>query len=60
MSSVDKIFLKPNDVLQDVEGFWRNETAFQLALGWAPPGYPIHFGAFRDKVEELVNQPLNE
>ena len=54
ISSVEKIFLKPEDILQDVEKFWKEETAFQLAKGWAPPGYPIHLEGFRDEIEVLA------
>jgi hypothetical protein len=60
ISSLDKIFLKPEKVLKDVEGFWKKERAYQLALGWAPPGYPIHFGGFRKEIEKLAKQPLEE
>jgi len=60
ISSLDKIFLNPEKVLKDVEGFWKDERAYQLALGWAPPGYPIHLGGFQEKVEELAKQPLDE
>jgi len=59
-SSLDKVFLTPEEVLKDVESFWRNERAYQLALGWAPPGYPIHFGGFREEVEKLAEQTLDE
>lgn len=57
MSSVEKVFRTPEAVLQDVEAFWKEEPAYQLAVGWSPPGYPIHPGGFRDQVEELAKQP---
>jgi hypothetical protein len=60
ISSLEKIFLTPEEVLKDVEGFWNEERAYQLALGWAPPGYPIHLGGFHKEVEKLVGQSLEE
>ena len=60
ISSIEKIFKNPDKVLKDVEGFWKNEAAFQLALGWAPPGYPIHLGGFQEEIEKLAAQTLDE
>lgn len=60
ISSVEKVFRTPKTVLQDVDAFWREETAYEMAVGWSPPGYPVHIGGFREKVEELAKQPLEE
>ena len=59
-SVVEKVFRTPRAVLQDVDAFWRREPAYQMAQGWAPPGYPINMGGFRDAVEELTKLPLAE
>jgi hypothetical protein len=60
LSSVEKVFRTPRAVLQNVDAFWREEPAYQMAQGWAPPGYPIHKGGFRDAVEELTQLSLAE
>jgi len=60
ITSVEKLFLDPKAVLQDVDKFWKEETSYQMALGWAPPGYPIHIGGFRDEVEVLAKQSPEE
>jgi hypothetical protein len=56
MSSIEKIFQNPEEVLEDVQGFWENEAAYMATKKWEPPGYPIHYGEFEGKVSELANQ----
>lgn len=42
VSSLEKIFLSPSEILKDIEAFWKTEMPFILVKGWEPPGYPIH------------------
>jgi len=59
-SAIDKIFLEPKSVLGDIDLFWKNERACQLALEWAPKTYPIHLKEFEEKVRELSKLPLEK
>jgi hypothetical protein len=60
ISSIEKIFQEPEVVLNNVQGFWKNEAAYIATKKWEPPGYPIHYREFERQVSELANQDQTE
>ena len=59
-STIEKMFLEPDKVLENISRFWETEKPCILALEWAPKTYPIHYNEFKRKINGLKNQTINE
>lgn len=56
--SIERIILHPEEVLADVDGFWKTDDAFQLATRWHEnTKVPVDLEHFRDKLTHASSVP---
>ncbi len=60
-SSLRTLYLRPESVLADVEGFWREDRAYWLTACWHKDvGYPVPPSGWIDAIKTLAKLPEGE
>jgi tetratricopeptide (TPR) repeat protein len=60
-SSIGKIFTSPEEVMEDVPGFWENENAYRLLKSWHRyNNIPIDYDAWKRRIEIIASIPIDE
>ena len=60
-SSLEKLCLRPESVLEDVEGFWRDDRAYWLTACWHKEvGYPVPPQGWIDVIKGFAGRPAGE
>ena len=61
LDSLKNIFLHPDEILKDVDHFWRTDGAFQLAARWHKNNnIPVDMDLFRENILRLSKIPTAE
>ncbi len=61
VSSVEKILLRPEEILEDPDRFWKEDEAYELVARWhARTEQPLDLEAWQKQIEAIRDLPLAE
>jgi hypothetical protein len=61
VSSIEHIFLRPEDILANTERFWKEDGAYRLAKLWHESNnIPIPLDEWRENLKRIVSTPASE
>lgn len=61
VSSIEKIILEPEEILEDIDRFWREDEAYRLVGQWhAAINQPPDLDGWRKRIEEIRDLPRSE